>query len=172
MLEALAAMDLQVQAAVEQIDRYYRHPQRDFAQTDEAFRLRSVGPRNCITYKGPKIDAETKTRCEEEVALAEGAAARTSCDAIIQHLGFTPVTTVTKRRRTAELEREGMQVEFALDEVDGVGEFVEIEIGVTASGVDDPAMSAARELLATLATELGLTEVERRSYLELLLEAS
>ena len=169
-IDALIKMDLEIADAVEQVDCYYRHPTRDFSETDEAFRLRSVGTTNCITYKGPKIDAETKTRCEEEVALAEGADARQSCDAIFQHLGFEPVSTVTKQRRTAKLTRDDLEIEFALDQIEGLGEFVEIEIGVEASSLEDPVLQKARSTLSALADQLELAEIERRGYLELLLE--
>ena len=133
--------------------------------------MRSVGEQSCITYKGPKLDLETKTRCEEEVSLAEGEAARSSCDAIIQHLGFTPVATVTKQRRTAQFLQDSLKIEFALDEIEGLGEFVEIEISVSATDFDDPAVQDARQALAALAEKFELQEVERRSYLEMLLES-
>ena len=51
---------------IEQVDTYFAHPARDFGQTDEAFRLRRIGEKNYVTYKGPKIDATTKTRQEME----------------------------------------------------------------------------------------------------------
>jgi ABC-type sulfate transport system permease component len=54
---------------------------------DEAFRLRRVGERNYMTYKGPKLDATTKSRPEEEVRLADGAAALAACDEIVQRSG-------------------------------------------------------------------------------------
>src|ERR1043165_5986993 len=57
---------------VEQIDAYFNHPSRDFAQTDEALRIRQVGQQNFITYKGPKVDATTKTRREIELPLGDG----------------------------------------------------------------------------------------------------
>ncbi len=63
-LEGLGATPSQ---AVEEIDVYYRHPARDFAATDEALRIRRVGPANRITYKGPKVDPTTKTRQEIEL---------------------------------------------------------------------------------------------------------
>ena len=171
-LKALVEMGLQFGEPVQQIDRYYRHPSRDFSQTDEAFRLRTVGHSNCITYKGPKVDLQTKTRREEEVALADGDEARISGDAIFQSLGFQPVATVAKQRCTAKLERDELTIEFALDRVQSLGEFVEIEIGVSALDADDPVVQQARETLTLLASQLGLDEVERRSYLELLLESS
>ncbi len=163
---ALAAQGIALGEPVEQVDCYYRHPQRDFAQTDEAFRLRSVGEQNFLTYKGPKLDQETKTRLEEEVRLADGPEARESCDAIIRHLGFEPVATVTKHRRIATTQQGGFTAEIALDDVAGVGQFVEIEISVETDGID-----IAKQALADLAQELSLTEVERRSYLELLLDS-
>lgn len=169
-VDALTTMDLEVSEAVEQIDCYYRHPTRDFSETDEAFRLRTVGDFNCITYKGPKIDSQTKTRAEEEVELASGAEARQTCDAIFRHLSFEPVATVTKKRRIATMSRDRLEIEFALDEIEGLGEFVEIEIGVEASGPEDPVLQKARSTLSALADQLMLAEIERRSYLELLLE--
>ena len=45
---------------VEQSDTYFAHPQRDFAATDEAFRLRRIGSQNRVTYKGPKRAAAVK----------------------------------------------------------------------------------------------------------------
>ena len=53
-------------------DTYFNAPHRDFAQTDEALRVRRIGERSFVTYKGPKIDRTTKTRTEIEVPLAEG----------------------------------------------------------------------------------------------------
>lgn len=43
-------------------DRYYNAPDRDFAQTDEALRIRQVGDESQLTYKGPKQGAPTKSR--------------------------------------------------------------------------------------------------------------
>ena len=169
-LAALVELGIDVSQPLRQVDRYYRHPQRNFAQTDEAFRLRSVGPSNCITYKGPKIDQETKTRCEEEVALADGETARISADAIFTHLGFEPALTVIKQRRTANFHKGNFDIEFALDQVEGLGEFVEIEIGVAAVSLEDPAMQEARAALADLAASFNLQDVERRGYADLMAE--
>jgi len=171
----LAAMDVALGEPISQVDSYYAHPQRDFAQTDEAFRLRAVGDQNFMTYKGPKIDQETKTRCEEEVRLSDGEVAFQSCDAIIRHLGFEPVAVVRKKRILCTLERDGLSIEIALDHVEGLGQFVEIEVSIDSPhdidspGETDAELEKARAVLRNLAHELNLTEVERRSYLELLL---
>jgi adenylate cyclase class 2 len=154
---------------MEQVDRYYRHPVRDFAATDEAFRLRTVGDKNCLTYKGPKLDAQTKTRCEEEVAIADGPEAAATCDRILQRLGFSSVAEVRKRRQTFHFRQDDIGVEAALDAVASVGEFVELETIVDGEGSDRPGVDRARQALAAAAGALGLNSqaVERRSYLEL-----
>src|SRR6185437_4781112 len=50
-------------------DHYFNAPDRDFARTDEAFRLRRIGSSNCLTYKGPKQAAAVKKRVELEVPI-------------------------------------------------------------------------------------------------------
>ncbi|HEV3416284.1 MAG TPA: class IV adenylate cyclase [Pirellulales bacterium] len=153
-----------IQAPVEQADLYYAHPVRDFALTDEALRIRRVGEQNFITYKGSKIDPTTKTRREIELSLAGGAEGAKAWGELLEALGFRPVVEVRKRRRTAKLEWHGQQVEAALDEVEPLGNFVELEIDADEAEVQD-----AKACLASLAAELNLGKGERRSYLELLL---
>lgn len=148
---------------IEQVDCYFAHPSRDFAQTDEAFRLRTIGERNYITYKGPKLDATTKTRRELELPIPDGRQAAEGFEALFAALGFTRVREVRKQRRAAEVSWQGQAVEVCLDDVDGLGAYVELELIV-----DDAGLDLARQCLASLASELGLSQPERRSYLELL----
>ncbi|MDZ4817878.1 MAG: class IV adenylate cyclase [Planctomycetota bacterium] len=147
-----------------QSDLYLAHPQRDFAQTDEAFRIRQVGAANMVTYKGPKLDATTKTRREIEVPFASGDAAADQLRSLLEALSFRPVLQVRKQRRTAKLEYHAMEVEVVLDEVDQLGTYVELEV-LCESDQAEP----AKEAVLALASELGLKQPERRSYLELLL---
>jgi adenylate cyclase, class 2 len=162
---ALANLGVTLFASVTQVDCYYAHPQRDFAVTDEAFRIRAVGPENYLTYKGPKLDATTKSRVEHEVRIADGPDALAAIGEILRNLSFTPASIVRKQRRTGQLVRDGFTIEIALDDVRKLGTFVELEIGVN----DDAQADAAKTALATLAAELKLTNSERRSYLELLI---
>jgi adenylate cyclase class 2 len=69
-------------------DQYFRPPDRDFAKTDEALRIRQIGDTTRITYKGPRLDASTKTRTEIEVPLGDGKAARASVVHLLEALGF------------------------------------------------------------------------------------
>src|SRR3990172_6366392 len=55
-----------------EIDHYYAHPARDFVETDEALRIRRGDRQNAVTYKGPKVDATTKTRREIELVFPPG----------------------------------------------------------------------------------------------------
>lgn len=149
----------------QEADHYFNAPDRDFARTDEALRLRRVGAANYVTYKGPKRDAFTKTRTEIEVPLADGDEAAEDFARLLVCLGYRPVAVVRKRRRAFALERGGFPIEATLDEVDGVGRFAELEIQAHEAQLD-----TARTVLLQTAEALGLSGAERRSYLELLLE--
>jgi adenylate cyclase class 2 len=162
--QRLAELGAEIGSPVEQVDLYFAHPVRDFAQTDEALRIRRVGDASFITYKGSKIDPTTKTRREIELPLAGGAGAVPPWRELLEALGIRPVAGVAKRRRTAKIAWEGRQVEVALDEVEPLGSFVELEIDA-----DEAEVPPARKCLASLAAKLGLGLGERRSYLELLL---
>ncbi|HZZ72701.1 MAG TPA: class IV adenylate cyclase [Pirellulales bacterium] len=152
-------------APVQQTDRYFAHPARDFARTDEALRLRQVGDQNRLTYKGPKIDRSTKTRRELELPLAAGADSASQWEEMLTALGFHAVGVVTKHRRTARFSFAGWPVELAWDEVEGLGTFVELELVA-----DESNLAAAQACLSDLVARLQLSGEERRSYLELLLD--
>jgi adenylate cyclase class 2 len=145
-------------------DHYFNAPDRDFARTDEALRIRRVGSATRVTYKGPKRDIQTKTRTEIEVPLGDGDETADDFARLLVLLGYRSVAVVRKVRRTFHLERDGFDLAVTLDDVAGVGQFAELEIDVEEEHLD-----AARATLLRAAAELGLTEAERRSYLELLL---
>jgi len=151
-------------AALDEADHYFNAPDRDFARTDEALRLRRIGPANFVTYKGPKRDAVTKTRTEIEVGLAEGDPAAADFIQILKHLGYRPVAVVRKHRRIFQLPQDGFSVEVCLDEVEDVGQFVELEIVAPEDRFEE-----GQAQLLRLASEWDLKQAERRSYLELLL---
>ena len=161
---------------IEQVDRYFAHPCRDFVKTDEALRLRRVGDSVAVTWKGPRIDSAAKTRRELELGLAEvpplpggprgGQATLDRWSELLTALGFRPVRDVVKRRRPSRVLWHGTEVEVDLDAVAGLGDFVELEL-LAAQG-EVPLATACIE---SLARELGCGEQERRSYLELLITA-
>jgi adenylate cyclase class 2 len=150
----------------EQVDGYFAHPERDFATSDEALRLRRVGAHNYLTYKGPKLDATTKTRHEIELELGTGDQAAEDAGRLLEALGFRPVAEVRKKRIHYTLAWSGQQIGVSIDRVAGLGDFVELEIMAGQENLD-----AARGAIATLADRLDLSNSERRSYLELVLAA-
>jgi adenylate cyclase, class 2 len=166
MAERLMAYGARFDEAIEQVDHYFAHPLRDFAQTDEALRIRRIGERNLVTYKGPKLDRATKTRRELELPLATGDELTPQYVELLQALGFRSVAEVQKRRRCGSFTWQHRHVEATLDDVVGLGRFVELEIQA-----DADTLPGAQAALLALAAALELTVVERRSYLELLLES-
>lgn len=138
-----------------QDDTYFAHPIRDFAQTDEAVRIRTVGDEHFFTYKGKKLDYQTKTREEIEIRIEDAG----KMSEILERLEFTTVSNVIKVREYYSLDDYWV----AVDEVFGLGLFIEIE----KHGEDyEP------EELIKVFEGLGIErlEMERKSYLELLLE--
>jgi adenylate cyclase class 2 len=160
----LAEWGARPDAPLEEADHYFNAPDRDFARTDEALRLRRIGTANRVTYKGPKRLSRGKTRTEIEVPLAEGDGVAADLGQLLMHLGYHPVAIVHKRRRIYHLQRDGFVLEVCLDEVDGLGRFAEIEIQAP-----EEREAVAQRVLLAVAAELGLSADERRSYLELLL---
>jgi adenylate cyclase class 2 len=159
----LAVMGANIDAPRQEVDVYFAHPARDFSQTDEAIRIRRKGQANFITYKGPKIDAATKTRREIDLPLPPGEEAARAWTGLLEALGFTAAGEVRKTRRKAHVEWQGRRVEASLDEVDRLGSFAELELVVETAELD-----AARTCVMSLAAALSLEGSERRSYLELL----
>jgi adenylate cyclase, class 2 len=133
-------------------DLYLNHPARDFRKTDEALRLRQAGDEVVLTYKGPKLGTASKTRREEEVPV--GNFEKTL--EILTLLGFIPSGTVEKEREIYTLG----DIEICIDRVDGLGNFVELEL----KGTD---RERVEKDLFRIAGELGLDRFETKSYLEL-----
>jgi adenylate cyclase class 2 len=125
-----------------------------------------MGDHNAITYKAPKLAGPTKTRREIEIEFAAGAESLAEMRALFEFLGFRPVAIVRKVRTPYHLSFGGRELEVALDQVEGLGTFVEVETIVKG----DDELAQAQEAVVGLARELGLTEPEPRSYLSMLLE--
>jgi len=167
-LERLAA---RFRPPVEQTDRYFAHPARDFVRVDEALRLRRNGDDVVVTWKGPRLGTAAKTRREIElpVALPAGEGATATVERwteLLEALGFHRVRDVVKTRRPARLPWHGAEVEVAIDTVASLGTFLELEMLAGEGQVP-----VALECLESLAVELGCGQPERRSYLELLVAA-
>ncbi len=138
-------------------DIYYNAPHRNFAETDEALRVRFSDGNAVVTYKGSKIRGlDLKAREELNTAVESGEVA----GQILERLGFVQTAAVSKWRETYELDAATV----SLDEVEGLGTFVEIEV------MAEEPPQAALATIGRLQKELGITgPVILDSYLELLL---
>ncbi|MFB6095785.1 MAG: class IV adenylate cyclase [Haloferacaceae archaeon] len=169
--ERLADLGADPVGGVRQVDTYYDAPHRDFAETDEVLRIRretdldgSAGTeshsRARVTYKGPLIEAASKTREEHETAVDDGE----ELDAVFRGLGFEPAATVEKERERFRLR--GYTV--TLDALADLGEFVEVEREAAETEVE-PVREGAYDVLRDLGLDPGAQI--RTSYLGLLLDA-
>jgi adenylate cyclase class 2 len=153
-----------------QYDEYYDHPCKSFKETDEAVRLRRrvpVGTKRStrgesrqileLTYKGPRVDSKSKSRIEVSLVVDDSESAKL----FLERLGFKYVTTIIKKRVFYKVG----DATASLDDVEGVGLFLEIE-KIVASGGE---VEKTRDELLRLMSSLGLDPSAsiRDSYLEL-----
>ncbi|MDO4550746.1 MAG: class IV adenylate cyclase [Planctomycetia bacterium] len=183
---------------IHETDMYFQHPVRDFAQTDEALRLRQRKIFSCktlqekenspeeeyfVTYKGPKLKGKTKTRQEIELPLFKAHEIPDFSDIskkmvkmekenfsrwceFFEVLGFRAVSKVIKIRKKAWIIWRAARVEISYDTLSELGCWAELELMArTAEEIPDAEM-----IIQSLAQCLGLKEVERKSYLELVME--
>ncbi len=155
--ERLGTLGIRREGKVVEEDLYLNSPVRDFGVTDEALRIRSTRHGTTLTYKGPKLGlGGVKAREEIIVGVESGEA----LGEILELLGFTRTATVEKCRETYRVE--GTTV--SLDEVMGLGSFVEIEAPAGLEG--DPAIA----LITKVRKKLGIRGEETPlSYLEMIL---
>jgi len=148
--------------AVEEHDTFYQHPAKDYTVTDECLRIRHRADEYRITYKGPKVNLDTKTRREIELFLTDNAETVRQWDQLLQALGFRVAAELKKTRRSAGLVYQEQKYELSLDHIDGLGDFIELETFADATQLDD-----ACRRVKSLAATLGLTQPITASYLEL-----
>ena len=139
-----------------QTDTYFNSQIRDFAESDEALRIRNEDGFSEVTYKGPKIKGTgAKAREEFNVEISDADA----LSQIFQKIGFFKSAEVLKTRE----EFEFMGTKVALDKVDNLGEFIEIEV------VTDDRESALQKI-EMVRKELGIKgDHIPESYLEMIL---
>ena len=138
-------------------DIYFKHPNRDFAITDEALRIRITENMKFLTYKGPKIDKLTKTREEIEISIENS----DKLKIILKKLGFIEVPKIKKQREIYEIN----DISICFDDVEFIGKFIEIET----SAKDEQERVEKLDKLINFAKKIGIEQKDfiRKSYLEL-----
>lgn len=149
---------------VRETDTYFDNEANQIKDNDGALRVRSRENfsektlEHFMTYKGPKMDAVSMTRKEVEMEIESSDAGKQ----ILMALGYTKVYPVVKTRQYYGMDK----ITACLDLVEGLGEFLELEI-IVAQDADKP---QALEKLVSLLQKLGYStdETIRRSYLSML----
>jgi adenylate cyclase class 2 len=147
-----------------QKDNYFAPSHRNFFATkpiNERLRIRESSKENSVNYKNRKEkDGENQNYCDEYETTIESPEAIKN---IFLALDIKPIIVVNKQRKTF-LYRD---IEIALDEVDELGSFVELEMKGAFESTDE-----AKEKLYIVAQELGLQKdwQDNKGYPRLLLE--
>ncbi|MFP3298572.1 MAG: class IV adenylate cyclase [Thermocladium sp.] len=144
-------------------DHYFNHPCRDFAQSDEAIRIRIHGDGEVImTYKGRRIGSVGKSRMEINLKVDD----YDNAALMMASLGFKEVAVIRKRRELFTVDKYTIY----LDNADNLGKFVEVETMVSDESLID---ETAQDILKFAQEKLGLKpeQIERRTYLELAMQA-
>ncbi len=163
--QQLKSLEVMSGSTSDHCDEYFNHSLLDFAAQDIAFRIRSRADEHILTYKGPNLDQRAKVR--EEIELEFDGSDKDKFRRMLFGIGFHSVAAVNKKRDSIKVSFEGQQIEVCLDDVEGVGTFVELEQVVA----DKSEIEAAKENLESLAVRLGITSQPTTiSYLEMLLE--
>ncbi|MDL2260981.1 class IV adenylate cyclase [Methanimicrococcus sp. OttesenSCG-928-J09] len=148
--------------AEEQNDIYFNSAERDFAQTDEALRIRSVNGAGEITYKGKKIDTVSKTRPEYNSPVDAD-----EMENILTALGYFVSGAVKKRREIYNWNN----FIIGFDVVENLGEFVEVESNLRDAS-DKTEIQNEIDRIFEFLGNYGLSKEDSitTSYLEMVLE--
>lgn len=144
-----------------QHDIYFNGEHKNFKESDEALRIREIPEGNdlkrILTYKGPKLNKETKTRKEIEVCVDD----TESMIEILVNIGFKPSAIVKKMRRIFTYN----DFTITVDKLEELGYFMEIEY-VTS---DESNIDKIQNDIFSIFKKLGIEDgFEKTSYLELL----
>lgn len=157
---------------LQETDYYYNGVDRDFKESGEALRLRLTEsldgsavvadrpgePLIQMTYKGPKLDNVSMSRVEHQVNIDDFE----TMQSILSSLGYRPVVPVIKLRR--ELYSEEMAA--CIDKVDGLGDYLELEIMVDNESQREEALNRITKVLSHLG--YSISDTTTTSYLSML----
>ena len=166
----LCGMGFRKTARFRQRDTYFDNAAGEIRTGGKALRIRETEDliRGTVTaelnFKGPRLDQVSMTRQELETEVGQAETGRQ----ILAALGFSPVPPEVVKERT-EYRRE--EITACLDRVEGLGDFLELEIIVPESAVlADSGKETAFRRLEALLGELGyqMSDTVTRSYLSML----
>lgn len=163
--EVLCSMGFRKAARFRQRDTYFDNEAGEIRGGGKALRIRETEDlmKGVVTaelnFKGPRMDQVSMTRQELETELGQAETGRR----ILAALGFSPVLPEVVKERTEYCREE---ITAALDRVEGLGDFLELEILADEETENGKVLQKLEELLGELGYQMGDTVT--RSYLSML----
>lgn len=161
----LLKMGFKETAILEERDTYFDNRQGDIRANGEALRVRETKDyltgesRAQINFKGKKLDTRTMTREELETGVEDGEI----CRNILQVIGYAPADPEVIKDRTM-MQKESITA--CLDNVRGLGGFLELEILADSEEEKDVALKRIENILTRLGYQIS--DTVRMSYLSML----
>lgn len=161
----LLQMGFKETAFIEERDTYFDNRQGDIRANGEALRVRETKDhltgesRAQINFKGKKLDTCTMTREELETGVENGEI----CRNILQVIGYAPAEPEVIKDRTM-MQKESITA--CLDNVRGLGGFLELEILADSEEKKDAALRGIENILNSLGYQIS--DTVRMSYLSML----
>ena len=163
--EVLCSMGFRKAARFRQRDTYFDNEAGEIRGGGKALRIRETEDlmKGIVTaelnFKGPRMDQVSMTRQELETEVGQAETGRR----ILAALGFSPVLPEVVKERTEYCREE---ITAALDRVEGLGDFLELEILADEETENGKVLQKLEELLGELGYQMGDTVT--RSYLSML----
>ena len=161
----LCSMGFRKAARFRQRDTYFDNEAGEIRGGGKALRIRETEDlmKGVVTaelnFKGPRMDQVSMTRQELETEVGQAETGRR----ILAALGFSPVLPEVVKERTEYRRKE---ITAALDRVEGLGDFLELEILADEETENGKVLQKLEELLGELGYQMGDTVT--RSYLSML----
>lgn len=146
-------------------DHYYDNDAQDIRMSGEALRIRKTTDletgyvQKLITFKGKKVDKVSMTRTELETEVGDAS----TMHELFEALGYHEVKPAVIKVRD-ELAYESLHA--CLDEVEGLGSFLELEVVVEDDSEREMALCEIERVLKRLGYQMS--DTIRTSYLTLL----
>ena len=132
-----------------QQDTYFEAPGWKLPKTDELMRIRQEGKKYILTYKGPAKGKEIRIKPKIEFQV------NPDLKNVLEKIGYKKILQINKKREEYLFD----EIEIALDEVENLGEFIEL-------GTENPKHEKKiNKLIKKL--ELDLKSTTKKSYFEL-----
>ena len=157
-LKFLTDQGFQETAQIQEEDTYFNSVYHDVKKRDEALRIRTSTDcrsgisKTQINFKGPKLDKISMSRMELETEVSDAEVLKN----ILIHLDFSPVASVMKSGRFTA----------CLDQVEGLGDFLELEVIAEQESERKEILSKMEDLLAILGYHMS--DTVQTSYLSML----